>query len=102
MDFFIIVLFVFVGMVILSFVFGLSMFVLVEIGVIVRKYFGSNSLLECLLYGTLILFIDFVVMLSVFVDVLVLFLLYNLVFGESVLNDVVVVVLFCTLAEFYE
>jgi sodium/hydrogen exchanger 3 len=101
-DFFTIALFAFVGTVISSFVFGLSTFVLVEIGVIARKHLGSNPLLECLLYGTLISSTDPVATLSVFADVSAPPLLYNLVFGESVLNDAVAVVLFRTLAEFYE
>ncbi len=88
--------------VISSFVFGLSTFALVEIGIISSKHLGSNPLLECLLYGTLISSTDPVATLSVFADVSAPPLLYNLVFGESVLNDAVAVVLFRTLAQFYE
>ena len=101
-DFFTILLFAFVGTVISSFVFGLSTFALVEIGIISSKHLGSNPLLECLLYGTLISSTDPVATLSVFADVSAPPLLYNLVFGESVLNDAVAVVLFRTLAQFYE
>ena len=101
-DFFTISLFAFVGTVISSFVFGLSTYALVLVGVINRQHLGSNPLLECLLYGTLISSTDPVATLSIFADVSAPPLLYNLVFGESVLNDAVAVVLFRTLAAFYD
>ena len=101
-DFFTIALFAFVGTVISSFVFGLFTFLFVEIGVISRHHLWSNPLLECLLYGTLISSTDPVATLSIFADVSAPPLLYNLVFGESVLNDAVAVVLFRTLAAFYD
>jgi len=101
-DFFTIALFAFVGTVISSFVFGLVTFMFVEVGLISRKHLGSNPLLECLLYGTLISSTDPVATLSIFADVSAPPLLYNLVFGESVLNDAVAVVLFRTLEGFYE
>jgi len=53
------------------------------------------------MYGTLISATDPVATLSVFADVRAPPLLYNLVFGESVLNDAVAVVLFRTLEKFY-
>jgi len=101
-DFFTIMLFAFVGTLIASFVFGLFTYLLVVIGVIERSHLGSNPLLESLLYGTLISSTDTVATLSVFADVHAPPLLYNLVFGESVLNDAVCVVLFRTLSEFYD
>lgn len=51
--------------------------------------------------GALISATDAVATLSVFSELDVPPLLYNLVFGESVLNDAVAVVLFSTLSEFY-
>jgi len=101
-DFFTIALFAFIGTVISSFVFGLTTFLLVEVGIIAKSHLGSNPLLESLLYGTLISSTDPVATLSVFADVHAPPLLYNLVFGESVLNDAVAVVLFRTLSQFYE
>ena len=51
--------------------------------------------------GALISATDPVATLAVFSELDVPPLLYNLVFGESVLNDAVAVVLFSTLSEFY-
>eukprot|EP00976_Prorocentrum_cordatum_P092822 1189112-Prorocentrum_minimum.AAC.2 len=55
-------------------------------------------LLECLIYGSLISAIDPVATLSILADLNAPPLLYNLVFGESVLNDAVAIVLFRVLA----
>ena len=100
-DFWTISLFAFVGTVISAFVFGLGTWFLTLIGIISKKHLGSNRFLECLMYGTLISATDPVATLSVFADVKAPPLLYNLVFGESVLNDAVAVVLFRTLEKFY-
>ena len=51
--------------------------------------------------GALISATDTVAILAVFSELDVPPLLYNLVFGESVLNDAVAVVLYSTLSEFY-
>lgn len=51
--------------------------------------------------GALISATDPVATLSVFSELQVPPLLYNLVFGESVLNDATAIVLFRTLTEFY-
>jgi len=100
-DFWTISLFAFVGTVISAFVFGIGTWFLTLIGIISKKHLGSNRFLECLMYGTLISATDPVATLSVFADVKAPPLLYNLVFGESVLNDAVAVVLFRTLEKFY-
>ena len=52
--------------------------------------------------GALISATDPVATLSIFSDMDVPPVLYNLVFGESVLNDATAIVLFRTLEEFYE
>jgi NhaP-type Na+/H+ or K+/H+ antiporter len=62
-------------------------------------------LLSCksiLFAGALISATDPVATLSIFSDMDVPPVLYNLVFGESVLNDATAIVLFRTLEEFYE
>ena len=57
----------------------------------------------CVMYaGALISATDPVATLSIFSDMDVPPVLYNLVFGESVLNDATAIVLFRTLEEFYE
>jgi len=58
------------------------------------------SLLEALLFGSLISATDPVTVLSVFQELSVNVDLYCLVFGESVLNDAVAIVLYRTLATF--
>lgn len=52
--------------------------------------------------GALISATDPVATLSIFADMDVPPVLYNLVFGESVINDATAIVLFRTLEEFYE
>ena len=62
-----------------------------------------NSLICCnVAAGALISATDPVATLSIFADMDVPPVLYNLVFGESVINDATAIVLFRTLEEFYE
>uniref|UniRef100_A0A7S3D0U5 Sodium/hydrogen exchanger n=1 Tax=Palpitomonas bilix TaxID=652834 RepID=A0A7S3D0U5_9EUKA len=58
------------------------------------------SVLECLIFGSLISAVDPVATLSVFKKLNAKPLLFSLVFGESVLNDAVSIVLFDTFARF--
>lgn len=89
-----ILLFAVVGTIISSFVFGFLTWFLVLAGAVDKRVLGSSPLLECLMYGTLVSAIDPVATLSVFSDLGAPPVLYNLVFGESVLNDAVSIVLF--------
>lgn len=82
--------------------FGFVTYGLVAIKVVKRSHLGTAPLIECLLYGALISATDPVATLSIFSDMDVPPVLYNLVFGESVLNDATAIVLFRTLEEFYE
>lgn len=95
-----IMLFAVVGTIISTLVFGLLTYALYATGAISAKIF-SKPLLECLIYGSLISAIDPVATLSVFADLNAKPLLYNLVFGESVLNDAVAIVLFKVLSSFH-
>ncbi|KAL3155429.1 hypothetical protein ABBQ38_010986 [Trebouxia sp. C0009 RCD-2024] len=82
--------------------FGSITYGLVAIKVVSRSHLGTAPLIECLLYGALISATDPVATLSIFADMDVPPVLYNVVFGESVLNDATAIVLFRTLEEFYE
>jgi sodium/hydrogen exchanger 8 len=57
-------------------------------------WYSQLSALECLLFGSLISAVDPVATLSVFKKAKAPNSLFNLVFGESVLNDAVAIVLF--------
>ncbi|XP_077199686.1 sodium/hydrogen exchanger 2 [Paroedura picta] len=74
-----------------SFGIGISLFAICQIGA-----FGLSdiSLLQCLLFGSLISAVDPVAVLAVFENIHVNEQLYILVFGESLLNDAVTVVLY--------
>ncbi|KAK9818672.1 hypothetical protein WJX74_002819 [Apatococcus lobatus] len=89
------------GTLISALVFGLLTYGMVAVGIVKRSHLGSAPLIECMLYGSLISATDPVATLSVFSELQVPPLLYNLVFGESVLNDATAIVLFRTLTEFY-
>lgn len=90
------------GTFISALLFGFITYGLVAIKVVKRSNLGTAPLIECLLYGALISATDPVATLSIFSDMDVPPVLYNLVFGESVLNDATAIVLFRTLEEFYE
>mmetsp|Transcript_28535 Transcript_28535/g.93243 ORF Transcript_28535/g.93243 Transcript_28535/m.93243 type:complete len:537 (-) Transcript_28535:999-2609(-) len=89
------------GTIISTVVFGFLTYALVKTGFIHRDMLGKQPLLECLMYGSLVSAIDPVGTLSIFADLSVPPMLYSLVFGESVLNDAVAIVLFRTLESFY-
>ena len=61
---------------------------------------NSLSFVECWLFGTLISAIDPVATISIFENFRIRSSLFNLVFGESVLNDAVAIVLFRTVNRF--
>ncbi|XP_047460249.1 Na(+)/H(+) exchanger beta-like isoform X2 [Mugil cephalus] len=61
---------------------------------------GDVSLLSCLLFGTIISAVDPVAVLAVFEEIHINELLHILVFGESLLNDAVTVVLYHLFKEF--
>ena len=91
-----------VGTFISSIVFGLFTYLLVLIGVVRVSNLAGAPLVECLMYGSAISSIDPVATLAVLSDTEVPSLLYNLVFGESVLNDATAIVLFRSLERFYD
>ncbi|KAM4045006.1 sodium/hydrogen exchanger 2-like isoform 1-T1 [Anomaloglossus baeobatrachus] len=78
---------------------GLSLFGICQI-----EAFGllNISLLQCLLFGSLISAVDPVAVLAVFENIQVNEQLYILVFGESLLNDAVTVVLYNLFKSFCE
>ncbi|KAI3434634.1 hypothetical protein D9Q98_002701 [Chlorella vulgaris] len=80
--------------------FGLGTYLLVVLGLVRRSHLAGSPFVECLAYGAAISSIDPVATLAVLADVEVPPLLFNLVFGESVLNDAVAIVLFRSLADF--
>ncbi|XP_075886430.1 sodium/hydrogen exchanger 1b isoform X2 [Nelusetta ayraudi] len=61
---------------------------------------GSVDLLSCLLFGTIVSAVDPVAVLAVFEEIHINELLHILVFGESLLNDAVTVVLYHLFEEF--
>jgi len=82
-------------------VFGGGTYLLYLTGAIAPHVFAS-PLLESLIYGSLLSAVDPVATLSIFAELRATPLLYNLVFGESVLNDAVAIVLFRVLCELHE
>ncbi|GMH41763.1 hypothetical protein BSKO_09673 [Bryopsis sp. KO-2023] len=95
-----IILFAVLGTVISTIVFSLFTLMLVGMGAIKEENIGKNPAIKSFMYGSLIAAIDPVATLSVFSEMDAPPLLYNLVFGESVLNDAVAVVLFRTFEGF--
>lgn len=91
-----IVTFAVVGTVISTLIFSGCTILLMMIGFVDEGKLGSDPKIKIFLYGSLISAIDPVATLSVFSDMEAPPLLYNLVFGESVLNDAVAIVLFRT------
>jgi NhaP-type Na+/H+ or K+/H+ antiporter len=88
------------GTFISALVFGLGTYLLVLLHIVPRSHLGGAPLVECLMYGAAISSIDPVATLAVLAQADVPPLLYNLVFGESVLNDAVAIVLFRSLAHY--
>ncbi|KAL4436987.1 hypothetical protein ABPG75_004126 [Micractinium tetrahymenae] len=95
-----ILMFAILGTFISALVFGLTTYLLVLIRIVRRSHLAGSPFVECLAYGSAISSIDPVATLAVLADVEVPPILYNLVFGESVLNDAVAIVLFRSMADF--
>jgi sodium/hydrogen exchanger 8 len=95
-----ILMFAIVGTFVSAFVFGYGLYGLVKLGII--SNFEAKHPLECLLFGSLISATDPVATLSIMGSpgMNVHPLVYSLIFGESVLNDAVSIVLFRTFAGF--
>ncbi|GJP41967.1 hypothetical protein CLOM_g1576 [Closterium sp. NIES-68] len=98
-NFWTITLFAVVGTIISTLVYGLATYALVRAGIVTHMT-SESPLLESLIFGSLISAIDPVATLSILQDVQAPTLLYNLVFGESLVNDAVSIVLFRTFASF--
>ena len=96
-----ITLYAMVGTIISTFVVGLLVFYMAKQGLI--KDIDKENPMEALLFGALISAVDPVATLSIMgnADLQVNPLLYSLVFGESVLNDAIAVVLFKTFHRYY-
>ncbi|KAL8617923.1 hypothetical protein ACOMHN_026500 [Nucella lapillus] len=93
-----VLLFAVLGTVISCFVIGLSLFGLMKVGAM-----GSNldmPLVQILIFSALIVAVDPVAVLAVFSEVGVNDVLYFIVFGESLLNDGVTVVLYHVMQTF--
>ncbi|KAJ7546184.1 hypothetical protein O6H91_08G029000 [Diphasiastrum complanatum] len=90
-----IILFAVAGTVISALIYGLLTYFL-YLGGLVTHMNSQSPLLESLMFGSLVSAIDPVATLSVFQDVAAPTALYNLVFGESLVNDASSIVLFRT------
>lgn len=93
-----ILLFAVLGTIINAFTIGPSLYFLNNIGAIGLP---DLNLLECLVFSSLISAVDPVAVLAIFQEVGVNKVLYFLVFGESLLNDAVTVVLYNMMVGFY-
>ncbi|KAK8762921.1 hypothetical protein V5799_034468, partial [Amblyomma americanum] len=93
-----ILLFAVLGTVINAFTIGPSLYFLNNVGAIGLPNLG---LLECLVFSSLISAVDPVAVLAIFQEVGVNKVLYFLVFGESLLNDAVTVVLYNMMVAFF-
>lgn len=80
--------------------FGLGTYFLYLIGIVRPSNLGGSPFVECMMYGAAISSIDPVATLAVLSQTSTPPLLYNLVFGESVLNDAVAIVLFRSLSSY--
>ena len=63
-------------------------------------FYSDMSFLDCLVFGAILSSTDPVTVLSVFHQLKVDPKLYNIIFGESLLNDTVAIVLVSTLSHF--
>lgn len=93
-----ILLFAVLGTIINAFTIGPSLYFLNNIGAIGLP---DLNLLECLVFSSLISAVDPVAVLAIFQEVGVNKVLYFLVFGESLLNDAVTVVLYNMMVGFF-
>ncbi|XP_024521974.1 sodium/hydrogen exchanger 8 [Selaginella moellendorffii] len=96
-----IMLFAVAGTVVSALAYGLLTYFLYLAGVI-RHLSKEAPLLDSLMFGALISAIDPVATLSIFQDVHAPTLLYNLVLGESLVNDASAIVLFRTFESFLD
>eukprot|EP00727_Mastigamoeba_balamuthi_P012253 m51a1_g7650 putative sodium hydrogen exchanger variant 1 (618) ;mRNA; f:385771-388218 len=90
-----ILVFAVLGTIMCAVLFGVLVWLLGRYG-----HTGSSDVVECLLFGSLISSTDTVATISILLDLNVQPLLYNLAFGESVINDATVIALFSTLTNF--
>ncbi|XP_070538540.1 Na(+)/H(+) exchanger beta-like [Ptychodera flava] len=93
-----ILLYAVVGTLLNCFLIGPSLYGISEAGLLGSSY--SLTLVECLTFGALIVAVDPVAVLAIFQEVHVNQVLYFLVFGESLLNDAVTVVLYRMMVAF--
>ncbi|XP_037513077.1 sodium/hydrogen exchanger 1 isoform X6 [Rhipicephalus sanguineus] len=93
-----ILLFAVLGTIINAFTIGPSLYFLNNVGAIGLP---NLNLLECLVFSSLISAVDPVAVLAIFQEVGVNKVLYFLVFGESLLNDAVTVVLYNMMVGFF-
>ncbi|GKT25296.1 Cation/H+ exchanger, CPA1 family like protein [Aduncisulcus paluster] len=91
-------LFAFVGTIISTIFIGLFLWALSSSGIFANGY----SFLDCFAYGSIISAVDPVATLAIFSVMDANPILHMLVFGESVINDAVSMVLFNTFMKFYE
>lgn len=80
--------------------FGIGTYLLYLVGLVRPQHLGGAPFVECMMYGAAISSIDPVSTLAVLAQTDVPPILYNLVFGESVLNDAVAIVLFRSLSSY--
>jgi sodium/hydrogen exchanger 8 len=97
-----ITLFAFLGTIISAFVVGMLTYWSAQLGLI--RHIDKENPMEALLFGSLISAVDPVATLAIMgnPELQCDNLLYSLVFGESVLNDAVAIVLFKTFHKFYD
>jgi NhaP-type Na+/H+ or K+/H+ antiporter len=88
------------GTVLSTITFALGTYFLVLIGLVRRSHLGGSPFVECLMYGAAISSIDPVATLAVLAQVETPPLLHFLIFGESVLNDAIAIVLFRALSSY--
>lgn len=76
-----------VGTALSAIAFGLGIYALLRLGAINSESIGHNQLIECLMFGSLIAATDPIATLGLMEHVQVPRLLFNFIFGESVLSD---------------
>ena len=84
------------------FTIGVVIFGLSKLGLFSKEVFDDLTITRSLLFSALISAVDPVAVLAIFAEIGVNPVLYFLVFGESLLNDAVTVVLYRTMAAFTE